>query len=168
MAAMQKKMSELGEGFKLADDPEYKAMRDEVAAMRKADLQRKASEIAAKTIKGADGKGQYKLSEPARKIVREILLSEKPSEIKLSEKDGDNVKEVTVTLADTLERLVDNLALVKMGESTKSEHGNEYEDPEKKLSALVTKKLSENKDLDYRGAFDAVMEENPELAQAVA
>lgn len=158
---------------KLSEDPEYKKLQAKIddqakqlAASQRETLERKASEIAGKTIKGADGKGSYKLSAPAQQIVREILLSESPGEIKLSEKDesGSNA-EVTVSLADALDRLVDNLALVKMGESTQQEHGNNSSDPEKKLADLVTRKLSENKELEYREALDMVLEENPELGQ---
>lgn len=157
---------------KLTDNPEYKKLQEKVEAqntqladMQRKDLERQASEIVSKEITGG-----FKLSAPSQKIISEILLSESPTEIKLSEKDDKGAAtEVTVSLADAMERLVDNLALVKMGETTTQKHDKGgSEDPEKKLSDLIAEKRKDNKDLTYRQASEQVQKENPDLAVALA
>ncbi len=144
---------------KLADtkteNPDVKKLQDEISAqtkqlaeMQRKELERHAFEIVGKEIKGADGRA-YKLSAPAQRIITEILLSESPTEFKLSEKDGDDTKEVTVSLADALDKLVDNLALVQLGETTKQKHDKLSAGPGQKVSEAIDTKLSEKPDASY-------------------
>lgn len=156
-------------------DPDAKKLQETVEAqsrqlaeMQRKDLERQASEIASREIKGADG-GTYRLSQPAQQIIREIILSESAGVIKLSERDGDDTqKETTVSLAGALDRLVENLTLVKMGETTRQESTPGTTDPATKLSELTQKKLSDNADLSYGEAFRQVCAENPDLAESAA